>query len=122
METSGKHHIVELWGSTFDKLNDLDFIRKTLIQAAEKAGVDIREKIFHRFTPHGLSGVLVLAESHLSIHTFPEHGYASVDIYTCGDSVNPSLAIDHICEQLAATSVEKLEINRGEKPMRIISH
>lgn len=85
METMGRHVISELWGCDFDKLNDMDFIEKTFVNAALKSGAEVREVAFHKFAPQGVSGVVIISESHLTIHSFPEHGYASIDVYTCGD-------------------------------------
>ncbi|MCY8160384.1 adenosylmethionine decarboxylase, partial [Bacillus licheniformis] len=84
METMGRHVISELWGCDFDKLNDMDFIEKTFVNAALKSGAEVREVAFHKFAPQGVSGVVIISESHLTIHSFPEHGYASSYVYTSG--------------------------------------
>ncbi len=65
-------------------------------QAAEEAGATIVDSSFHRFLPHGISGVVVIAESHLAIHTWPEYGYAAIDLFTCGDEVNPWKAFEFL--------------------------
>ena len=59
---------------------------------ALKAGAEVREVAFHKFAPQGVSGVVIISESHLTIHSFPEHGYASIDVYTCGDRIDPNVA------------------------------
>ena len=83
------------------------------------------QKVFHRFEPVGVTGVIVLSESHLSIHTWPETGYAAVDFYTCGDC-NPHAGADVLFEGLKASSCEKLFVERGIRPftpsMRIVEH
>lgn len=116
MDTMGRHVISELWGCDNEKLNDMDFIEKTFVEAALRSGAEIREVAFHKFAPHGVSGVVIISESHLTIHTFPEHGYASIDVYTCGN-LDPNLAADYIAEALGAETRENLEIPRGMGPI-----
>ena len=116
METMGRHVIAELWQCDFDKLNDMDFIEQTFVDAALKSGAEVREVAFHKFAPQGVSGVVIISESHLTIHSFPEHGYASVDVYTCGD-LDPTIAAKYIAEALGSTSSELVEIPRGMGPV-----
>ncbi|PLR98106.1 adenosylmethionine decarboxylase [Bacillus sp. T33-2] len=118
METMGRHVIAELWGCDFDKLNDIDQIERIFVGAALKSGAEIREVAFHKFAPQGVSGMVIISESHLSIHSFPEHGYASIDVYTCGD-LNPNIAADYIAEALGAQTRENIEIPRGMGPVRV---
>ncbi|MBT2569247.1 adenosylmethionine decarboxylase [Planococcus sp. ISL-110] len=118
METMGRHVIAELWQCDFDKLNDMDFIEQTFVDAALKAGAEVREVAFHKFAPQGVSGVVIISESHLTIHSFPEHGYASVDVYTCGD-LDPTIAAKYIAEALGSTSSELVEIPRGMGPVSV---
>ncbi|GIN86843.1 S-adenosylmethionine decarboxylase proenzyme [Heyndrickxia sporothermodurans] len=112
METMGRHVISELWGCDFEKLNNMDFIEKTFVDAALKSGAEIREVAFHKFAPQGVSGVVIISESHLTIHSFPEHGYASIDVYTCGN-LDPNIAADYIAEHLNAQTRETMELPRG---------
>ncbi|MDQ0430513.1 S-adenosylmethionine decarboxylase [Planomicrobium stackebrandtii] len=118
METMGRHVIAELWQCDFDKLNDMDFIEQTFVDAALKSGAEVREVAFHKFAPQGVSGVVIISESHLTIHSFPEHGYASVDVYTCGD-LDPTVAAKYIAEALGSTSSELVEIPRGMGPVSV---
>jgi S-adenosylmethionine decarboxylase len=118
METMGRHVISELWGCDFDKLNNMDYIEKTFVDAALKSGAEIREVAFHKFAPQGVSGVVIISESHLTIHSFPEHGYASIDVYTCGD-LDPNIAADYIAEALDAETCEKMELPRGMGPVQM---
>lgn len=113
MEVFGKHVISELWDCDEDKLNDLGFIENTMVQAALEAGAEVREVVFHQFAPQGVSGVVIISESHLTIHSFPEHGYASVDVYTCGEHVSPQAAVRYIAEKLDAKGIENKELQRG---------
>ncbi|MFO1443989.1 S-adenosylmethionine decarboxylase proenzyme [Bacillus sp. Bva_UNVM-123] len=118
METMGRHVISELWGCDFEKINDLDFIERTFVDAALKSGAEVREVAFHKFAPQGVSGVVIISESHLTIHSFPEHGYASIDVYTCGD-LDPSIAANYIAAALGAKTSENIEIPRGMGPVQI---
>ncbi len=118
METMGRHVIAELWQCDFDKLNDMDYIEQTFVDAALKSGAEVREVAFHKFAPQGVSGVVIISESHLTIHSFPEHGYASVDVYTCGD-LDPTIAAEYIAEALGSTSRELIEVPRGMGPVSV---
>jgi S-adenosylmethionine decarboxylase len=119
METMGRHVISELWGCDFEKLNDMDAIEKIFVSAALRAGAEVREVAFHKFAPQGVSGVVIISESHLTIHSFPEHGYASIDVYTCGDRIDPNVAADYIAESLGAQTRENIELPRGMGPVQV---
>ncbi|KXG42843.1 adenosylmethionine decarboxylase [Tepidibacillus infernus] len=119
MDTMGRHVIAELWGCNVEKLNDLKFIEKTMVDAALEAGAEIREVAFHKFAPMGVSGVVIISESHLTIHSFPEHSYASIDVYTCGDRIDPNVAANYITKQLEATTRESVQVPRGVGPVVI---
>jgi len=110
--TLGKHVIAELSGCDSGILNDITTMDGIFTQAIEIAGATLLQKVAHKFTPQGLSLVFVLSESHLSIHTWPESGYASIDMYTCGNS-NPVLAIEYIQRELKATSFYSMFLSRG---------
>ncbi|MTD29598.1 adenosylmethionine decarboxylase [Planomicrobium sp. YIM 101495] len=118
METMGRHVIAELWQCDFDKLNDIEFIEQTFVDAALKSGAEIREVAFHKFAPQGVSGVVIISESHLTIHSFPEHGYASIDVYTCGD-LDPTIAANYIAEALGSQTRELVEVPRGMGPVAV---
>lgn len=118
METMGRHVIAELWQCDFDKLNDMDYIEQTFVDAALKSGAEVREVAFHKFAPQGVSGVVIISESHLTIHSFPEHGYASVDVYTCGD-LDPTIAAQYIAEALGSQASELKELPRGMGPIGV---
>ncbi|GAX90639.1 adenosylmethionine decarboxylase [Effusibacillus lacus] len=114
MDTMGRHVIAELWGCDPEKLNNMSLVEKVMVNAALEAGAEVREVTFHKFTPHGVSGVVIISESHLTIHSFPEHGYASVDVYTCGDRIDPRVACDYITRMLDCNRREWIQIERGE--------
>ena len=98
----GKHCILELYDCDPTKLNDETFLRHTITTAAQRAGATLLNLITHRFEPQGVTGLALLAESHISIHTWPENGYAAVDVFTCGDHTMPEKACEVLCEELAA--------------------
>ena len=84
-----------------------------MVAAAVDCGATVLGESFHPFQPQGVSGVVVIAESHLSIHTWPEYGYAAVDIFTCGTSVQPEKAAEVLIEKLGAKDHTLTEIQRG---------
>ncbi len=80
----GHHYLIELYGCTREILVDINVLEKAMVEAAESAGATVVDKVFHGYSPQGLSGVVVISESHLTVHTWPELEYAAVDVFTCG--------------------------------------
>jgi len=113
MKAIGRHILAEIYGCDIEVLNDRVLIEKAMVDAALAAGAEIREVAFHRFSPQGVSGVIVVSESHLAIHTWPELGYAAVDVFTCGDKVNPWDACNYITGKLDAKHMTATEVKRG---------
>jgi len=113
MKILGRHLIVELSGCNRKRLDDEELLRESLDEAVRRSGATKVRSVLHRYNPQGISGVVVIAESHFSIHTWPEYGYAAVDFFTCGETVDPYLALDYIKEALEATDVHVSEIMRG---------
>jgi len=113
LKALGRHLILELYGCPARLLDDLDLVGRVLTEAAEDSSATIIKPFFHQFSPQGVSGVIVIAESHFSIHTWPEYGYAAVDMFTCGDSVDLELAVETVRRGLKAASLQKMEIGRG---------
>jgi S-adenosylmethionine decarboxylase len=113
METRGTHIVCELSGCRQDLLTNVDDVQKIMENAARESNAQILKVVFHRFQPQGVSGVVVLAESHISIHTWPEAGYAAVDFYTCGDHTDPWIACEYAAKKLGATSMLTTEVKRG---------
>jgi S-adenosylmethionine decarboxylase len=109
----GRHLLVELNDCNREVLNDLDLLRDAMLTAAIRSGAVVLGDSFHRFSPQGVSGVVVIAESHLSVHTWPEYGYAAVDVFTCGTTVNPRTAAEVLIERLGAKNHSITEIQRG---------
>ena len=113
MNALGKHLLLELKDCDREVLNDLSFLKGVLQTAASESGATVLGESFHQFKPQGVSGVVIIAESHLFIHTWPECGYAAVDIFTCGDSVQPGKAAHILISKLGAKNHSILEIQRG---------
>jgi S-adenosylmethionine decarboxylase proenzyme len=112
--------LLEFFGCDPIVLDDVARVQKILKQAAEAASARVVAEVFHPFSPHGVTGVIVIEESHLSIHTWPESGYAAVDFYTCGDS-RLDRATQRLAEGLCAERVEGLEVLRGIAPEQTLS-
>ena len=113
MNALGRHLLIELQDCDKEVLNDLSFLRDAMVEAAIDCGATVLGESFHHFNPQGVSGVVVIAESHLSIHTWPEYEYAAVDIFTCGTSVEPEKAVEVLVEKLGAKNHSLMEIQRG---------
>ena len=113
MKALGKHLLLELKGCDKEVLNDVGFLREALLAAAVEAGATILGESFHQFKPQGVSGVVMIAESHLVIHTWPEYGYAAADIFTCGNSVRPEKAAEIIVRKLGSKDHSIIEMRRG---------
>lgn len=99
----GKHCILELYNCDSSRLDDEAFLRSAITSAAKRAGATLLNLITHRFEPQGVTGLALLAESHISIHTWPESGYAAVDVFTCGDHTMPEKACAVLSEELGST-------------------
>lgn len=101
-------------------LNDLPYIRQELLNAAQRVGAHVVGESFHQFTPQGVTGILSIAESHISIHTWPEFGYAAADIFTCGDQTMPDRATESIIEALRCRDPQVTQIRRGLNGTRVV--
>jgi S-adenosylmethionine decarboxylase proenzyme len=109
----GHHMLVEFYNCNQQILDDVAGIEREMNEAARVCGATIVQSTFHRFQPYGVSGVVVISESHLAIHTWPEYGYASVDLYTCGDTVDPMKAYEHLKAVFEAKDTEIQTLKRG---------
>ncbi len=114
MKALGRHILAEFFNCDETLLNDAGKVEKIMKRAALECGATIVNSVFHTFNPHGVSGVVVIAESHLAIHTWPEYRYAAVDVFTCGEMVNPWIATETLRKYLKAESIKSMSLKRGE--------
>tara|TARA_S200000501_G_scaffold135630_1_gene128313 strand:- start:727 stop:1161 length:435 start_codon:yes stop_codon:yes gene_type:complete len=108
-----KHFLLELYRCDFVKLNDESFLRCTLNNAAKLANAKVLNLISNKFQPQGVTAIALLAESHLSIHTWPESQYSAVDIFTCGQNMKPEISCKYLIEALMAKEHLLRVINRN---------
>ena len=109
----GRHLLLEMFDCDPDAINSLEAVKGALVEAAKRAQATIVDVVFHEFNPFGISGVVVIAESHLAIHTWPEYRYAAVDIFSCGEVLQPEVAANYLVEQFAAERTSIVEMQRG---------
>jgi len=105
---------VEFYNCSPEKIDDVMGIEKCMVTAAKKAGATVINSTFHHFSPFGVSGVVVIEQSHLSIHTWPEYRFASIDLFTCGETIDPWISFDYLKEEFAAEYFSSLELQRGQ--------
>ena len=114
MNALGNHILVEFMRCEPDVMNDVSRIENDMVEAARKAGATVINSTFHHFSPYGVSGVVVIEESHLAIHTWPEYGYAAVDLFTCGE-MDAWISFDFLKDCFKSASYSAIEIKRGSK-------
>ena len=116
--------MVELYNCDARILNDVHKVETIMVDAAKHAHARVVDAVFHTFNPHGVSGVVVIAESHLAIHTWPEFNFASIDIFTCGTDINPWTAYHYLVRKFNAKNTTALELKRGVLPIpaRLLKH
>ncbi len=115
----GKHLLLELYRCDFDKINDESFLRCTLNRAAKLANATVLNLISNKFEPHGVTAIALLAESHISIHSWPESNYSAVDIFTCGQNMIPELASQYLIETLKAEE-HFLRVIKRNPPLTVL--
>jgi S-adenosylmethionine decarboxylase proenzyme len=113
MQALGRQILVELYECDPKVLNDKDYIDEALNEAVRQSGATIVTSTFHTFSPVGVSGVVVIAESHVAIHTWPEYSYAAVDIFTCGDKIDPWIIHVYLKEAFNSANTSVTELKRG---------
>jgi S-adenosylmethionine decarboxylase len=113
MKALGKHLIVELYDCDRSLIDRVDQVEAILVEAVKVSKATIIKPVFHQFNPHGVSGVVVIAESHFSIHTWPEYGYCALDIFTCGEQIDSDLALQFLKQAFKAKSMSIVELKRG---------
>lgn len=123
MDAVGHHYIVEASGCDAEVIGSVERVEQILVRAAEAAHVQVWSISFHRFNPNGVSGVVVISESHLSVHTWPELGYVALDIFTCGNDAKPEAAVEDALKGFRASKVHITEVTRGlEEGDKVFSH
>ena len=113
MKSLGNHLIVEMYDCDTKIINNHDMVEDILVEAAKVAGAHVVSQVFHKFNPHGVSGVVVISESHLSIHTWPEFGYCAIDVFTCGETIDNMKAVNYMKQMFKSKSVSVMEMKRG---------
>jgi S-adenosylmethionine decarboxylase len=113
IEQLGRHILVEFYNCDRKVLADHAVIEEHMKEAAVRSNATIVNSVFHHFNPYGVSGAVIIAESHLTIHTWPEYGYAAVDLFTCGDSVDPWTGFEYLSKMLNSEKWETSEVPRG---------
>ena len=113
MKALGRHLLIEYYECNAEILNDVALIEEVMTEAACRTGATIVDSIFHLFNPHGISGVVVIAESHMAIHTWPEYAFVAVDLFSCGEGLDPNQAVTYLGERFRARSQKVQEIPRG---------
>ncbi|PEY38904.1 adenosylmethionine decarboxylase [Bacillus cereus] len=111
--TFGRHIIVDLWETDFSLLNDCEFLKEHLVAASIICGATVLSVSEKAFQPYGITILVLLAESHISIHTYPEKGFAAIDCYTCGTTVDPQKAINYILDVLKPQRFYITKLLRG---------
>ena len=111
-ECLGRHYIIEFESCNTDTIESTEMVEKALLKAVGKAGATYVSHDFHQFNPYGVSGVVVIAESHFTIHTWPEKDYAAVDIFTCGE-MDADAAIEYLRSFFDAGQMTVKVLQRG---------
>ncbi|KPQ00363.1 MAG: S-adenosylmethionine decarboxylase SpeD [Bacteroidetes bacterium HLUCCA01] len=113
MKALGRQILVEYYDCDADVINDVAQIENILLSATRAAKASIISHNFHKFSPHGVSGTIVIAESHVAIHTWPEYNYAAVDIFTCGETIDPWVIQEYIKDAFLSKNISSIEMKRG---------
>lgn len=114
METTSYHYLLEFYGVESKNLDDVNLIQSWMIQAVKESGATYLNHYFHKFAPQGVSGVIVIAESHISIHTWPEVGYAALDVFTCGHRGMADSIVRDLIKSFNPINLKTDYIQRGD--------
>ncbi len=109
----GKHIVADFWGCSFDDLNNKDLLIELMREASLVSSAEVLKVSSKKFKPNGVTVAMLLSESHISVHTYPEFGYAAFDIYTCGRHTNPKKGINFLKRSLNPKRAEIKELKRG---------
>jgi len=122
LQSLGHHLIVELYDCDTAAINSARTVETSLLKAVDISGATLVRSVIHEFNPHGISGVIVIEESHFSVHTWPEYGYCALDIFTCGSEIDHMSALQYLKETFSAKSISVNEIKRGmlDLPIKLL--
>ncbi len=115
MDALGRHVLIELWECN-PLINQPESVQSAICQGVREIGATLLNIYVHQFSPQGVTGVATLAESHLALHSWPEHGYLAADVFTCGDQVDPLALVDVLKQWFEPGFVEVKELKRGRRP------
>ncbi|MFC5402106.1 adenosylmethionine decarboxylase [Cohnella soli] len=118
--TFGRHVAVDTWGGNVDILNNAELLQAHMVEAAEACGATVLSVQAKQFEPQGATVLVLLSESHISIHTYPERGFAAIDCYTCGETVDPQLAIDYLVDVIKPEKTYAKKLVRGLGEMQVV--
>jgi S-adenosylmethionine decarboxylase len=113
LKALGYHILLEFYNCDKKALNSRKHVESALMEAARRSKAHIVQSVFHQFNPHGVSGVVVISESHFSVHTWPEYGYAAIDLFSCGESIDYKAAMKVLTEKLKSKHVTSIALQRG---------
>lgn len=122
MQSLGNHLIIELYECHSETINDVQSVEEKLVEAVNISGANVVQSVIHKFNPHGISGVVVIEESHFSVHTWPEYGYCALDIFTCGDEIDCHSALQYLKKEFQAKHLSVTEMKRGmlDLPVKLL--
>jgi S-adenosylmethionine decarboxylase proenzyme len=113
MQALGRQVLVEFYDCAEDAFADEAALRQHVRDAITASGGTIVTDVFHRFNPYGITGIVVITESHVAIHTWPEHRYVAIDIFTCGSTLDPWIIRDVLAQRLRPANTASMELQRG---------
>lgn len=122
VQSLGNHLIIELYDCQVEAINDAKNVEERMIEAVRLSGAKMVKSVIHKFNPHGISGVIVIEESHFSVHTWPEYGYCALDIFTCGDEIDYYSALHYLKNEFQAKNLSVTEMKRGmlDLPVKLL--
>lgn len=112
-DTKGREVLADFWGVKASVLNNVKFLTELLKVAAEEGGATVLKAVSHKFNPQGCTVAVILSESHITIHTYPERGFAAINCYTCGDHVDPTKSIEYLYDTLRPEFETSVMVTRG---------
>lgn len=109
----GKHLIIDIYGVSFDIANNLQFLKEIIQEVIQESNINKIQEYYYSFTPQGCSGIVLISESHISFHTYPEHNIVMFDIFTCGSDSFPEKGLDILVKRIPHSKIEVIENTRG---------